>query len=207
MGKGFRFRDIDWVLLGLAIAIALIGVVEIYSTTQHSVLQGQFKKQIYWLIISVVLALVISHLDYHFLLEQTPWLYVLSILALGELLVAGHAIARAKRWMRFGGLTLQVSELVKLVIILCVAAYFAERRGKSVAWGDLVKLGLMAAIPAILVALEPDLGTALTFFAILSAGVLLAGIQWRQVGVLLLLGFCPCRWDGISSAPISAPGW
>ena len=105
MGKGFRFRDIDWVLLGLAVAIALIGVVEIYSTTQHSVLQGQFKKQIYWLIFSVVLALVISHLDYHFLLEQTPWLYILSLLALGELLVAGHAIARAKRWMRFGGLT------------------------------------------------------------------------------------------------------
>jgi len=188
MGKGFRFRDIDWVLLGLAIAIALIGVVEIYSTTQHSVLQGQYKKQIYWLIFSVVLALVISHLDYHFLLEQTPWLYTLSILALGELLVAGHAIARAKRWMRFGGLTLQVSELVKLVIILCVAAYFAERRGKSATWGDLVKLGMLAGAPAVLVALEPDLGTALTYLAILSAGVLLAGIRWRQVAVLVLLG-------------------
>jgi rod shape determining protein RodA len=188
MGKGFRFRDIDWVLLGLAIAIAVIGVVEIYSTTQHSVLQGQFKKQIYWLIFSVVLALVISHLDYHFLLEQTPWLYILSLVALGELLVAGHAIARAKRWMRFGGLTLQVSELVKLVIILCVAAYFAEKRAKSATWGDLVKLGMLAGVPAVLVALEPDLGTALTYLAILSAGLLLAGIRWRQVAVLVLLG-------------------
>jgi len=188
MGKGFRFRDIDWVLLGLAVAIALIGVVEIYSTTQHSVLQGQFKKQIYWLLFSVVLALVISHLDYHFLLEQTPWLYILSLLALGELLVAGHAIARAKRWMRFGGLTLQVSELVKLVIILSVAAYFADKRGKSATWGDLVKLGMLAGVPAVLVALEPDLGTALTYLAILSAGVLLAGIRWRQVAVLVLLG-------------------
>jgi len=188
MGKGFRFRDIDWVLLGLAIAITLIGVVEIYSTTQHSVLQGQFKKQIYWLMFSVVLALVISHLDYHFLLEQTPWLYILSLLALGELLVAGHAIARTKRWMRFGGLTLQVSELVKLVIILCVAAYFAEKRGKSATWGDLVKLGMLAGVPAVLVALEPDLGTALTYIAILSGGVLLAGIRWQQVAALVLLG-------------------
>ena len=188
MGKGFRFRDIDWVLLGLAVAVALIGVVEIYSTTQHSLLQGQFKKQIYWLIFSVVLALVISHLDYHFLLEQTPWLYILSLLALGELLVAGHAIARTKRWMRFGGLTLQVSELVKLVIILCVAAYFAEKRGKSATWGDLVKLGMLAGVPAVLVALEPDLGTALTYIAILSGGVLLAGIRLRQVAALVLLG-------------------
>jgi len=188
MGKGFRFRDIDWVLLGLAVAVALIGVVEIYSTTQHSLLQGQFKKQIYWLIFSVVLALVISHLDYHFLLEQTPWLYILSLFALGELLLAGHAIARTKRWMRFGGLTLQVSELVKLVIILCVAAYFAEKRGKSATWGDLVKLGMLAGVPAVLVALEPDLGTALTYIAILSGGVLLAGIRLRQVAALVLLG-------------------
>jgi rod shape determining protein RodA len=188
MTKKFRFRDIDWLLLAVAIAIAIIGVVEIYSTTEHSALQGQYKKQIYWLILSIVLALVISHFDYHFLLEQTPWFYVLSILVLGELLVAGHAIARTKRWMRFGGLTFQVSELVKLVIILSVAAYFAERRGKSATWGDLVKLGLLAGLPAILVALEPDLGTALTFLAILSAGVLLAGIRWRQIAVLMLLG-------------------
>jgi rod shape determining protein RodA len=188
MTKKFRFRDVDWLLLGVAIAIAIIGVVEIYSTTQHSVLQGQYRKQIYWLILSVVVALVISHFDYHFLLEQTPWLYVLSVLVLGELLVAGHAIARAKRWLQFGGLTFQVSELVKLVIILSVAAYFAERRGKSATWGDLVKLGLLAGVPAILVALEPDLGTALTFLAILSAGVLLAGIRWRQIAVLMLLG-------------------
>jgi rod shape determining protein RodA len=194
--RRFRFRDVDWLLLGLGIAIAVIGVVEIYSTTQHSALQGQYKKQIYWLILSIVLALVVSHLDYHFLLEQTPWLYVLSVLVLLELLVAGHAIARAKRWLQFGGLTFQVSELVKLVIILSVAAYFAERRGRSATWGDLVKLGLLAGVPAVLVALEPDLGTALTFLAILGSGILLAGIRWRQIAVLMLLGLMslPVGW-------------
>ena len=134
MSMRFRFRDIDWLLLGLAIAIAVIGVVEIYSTTVHSALEGQYKKQIYWLILSIVLALVISHFDYHFLLEQTPWLYLLSVLVLGELLVAGHAVARTKRWLHFGGFTFQVSELVKLVIILSVAAYFAERRSTSATW-------------------------------------------------------------------------
>jgi rod shape determining protein RodA len=196
MSIRFRFRDIDWLLLGLAVAIAILGVVEIYSTTQHSAFQGQFKRQICWLILSIVLAVVISHLDYHFLLEQTPWLYVLSVLVLGELLVAGHAIARTKRWIHFGGFTFQVSELVKLVIILSVAAYFAERRSKSATWGDLVKLGLLAGVPAILVALEPDLGTALTFLAIVSAGILLAGIRWQQVAVLFLLGALalPAGW-------------
>jgi len=69
MNKGLRLRDVDWLLLGLAIALATIGVIEIYSTTVHSALEGQFKKQIYWLILSAVLALVISRLDYHFLLD------------------------------------------------------------------------------------------------------------------------------------------
>jgi rod shape determining protein RodA len=187
MSARFRLRDIDWLLIGLAIAIAIIGVIEIYSTTEHSALHGEYKRQIYWLILCVVLALVASQIDYHFLLEQTPWLYVVSILLLGQLLVAGHAVAKTKRWLRFGGLTFQVSELVKLVIILCVAAYFAQRRGNSATWSDLVKLGALAAVPAILVAVEPDLGTALTFFAIVSGGILLAGIRWQQVLVLVLL--------------------
>jgi len=196
MSMRFRFRDIDWLLLGLAITIAVIGVVEIYSATEHSALQGQYKKQIYWLILSIVLALVISRLDYHFLLQQTPWLYVLCVLVLGELLVAGHAIARTKRWMRFGGLTFQVSEVVKLVIILSVAAYFAERRSKTATWGDLVKLGLLAGVPAILVALEPDLGTALTFVAIVGAGILLAGVRWQQLAILILMAVLalPAGW-------------
>jgi rod shape determining protein RodA len=188
MSKSFRFREIDWFLLGLALAIAAIGVVEIYSTTVHSPLAGQYKKQIYWILLSLFVALVVSQFDYQVVLEQTPWLYVLSILALVGLLVGGRAVAGAKRWLHIGGLTFQVSEIVKLVIIMGVAAYFADRRGATASWGDLVKLGLLASVPAVLVALEPDLGTALTFFPIVAAGVLLQGIRWQQIAALLLLG-------------------
>ena len=167
---------------------------------EHTALQGQYKKQIYWLILSIVLALADQPSRLPLPSRTNSWLYILSVLVLGELLVAGHAIAKTKRWLHFAGLTFQVSELVKLVIILCVAAYFAERRGKSATWGDLVKLGLLAAVPAILVALEPDLGTALTFFAIVGAGILLAGIRWRQVAVLLLLGVL-CLAGGMAFPP------
>ena len=120
--------DIDWFLLGLALAIAVIGVVEIYSTTLHSPLAGQFKKQIYWVILSCILALIASRLDYHMVLEHTPWLYGISVLLLAGLLVAGHSIAGTRRWLQFGPMSFQVSEIVKLIIILVVAAYFANRR-------------------------------------------------------------------------------
>src|SRR5579862_3685447 len=168
MSRTFRMTDIDWFLLALALAIAAIGVVEIYSTTLHSPLAGQYKKQIYWLIISSVLALVASRLDYHLILEQTPWLYGASVVLLAGLLVAGHSIAGTRRWLQLGPMSFQVSEIVKLTIILVVAAYFANRRVKAVTWGDLIKLGIFVGFPAILVALEPDLGTALTFIPIVA---------------------------------------
>jgi len=188
VGRRFRLSDVDWFLLGLALAIAVLGIVEIYSTTLHSSLAGQYKKQIDWLVLSCILALVASWLDYHLVLEQTPWLYGVSVLLLVGLLVAGHTIAGTRRWLQMGPLTFQVSEIVKLVIILLMAAYFADRRIKAVTWGDLAKLGVFVGIPAILVALEPDLGTALTFFPIIAAGVLFAGIRWQHIGVLCLAG-------------------
>jgi rod shape determining protein RodA len=172
----------------LALAIAAIGVVEIYSATLNSPLAGLYKKQIYWILLSCVLALVASRLDYHMVLEQTPWLYGVSVLLLAGLLVAGHSIAGTRRWMQLGPMSFQVSEIVKLIIILVVAAYFADRRTKAVTWGDLVKLGIFAGIPAALVAMEPDLGTALTFIPIVAAGVLFAGIRSHHIAVLCLIG-------------------
>ena len=186
MGRRFRFSDIDWLLLGLALAIAVIGVIEIYSTTLHSPLAGQYRRQIYWVVLSCVLALVASRLDYHMMLEQTPWLYGISVLLLAGLLVAGHSIAGTRRWLQLGPLTFQVSEIVKLVIILAVAAYFADRRVKAVSWADLAKLGVLVGIPAVLVALEPDLGTSLTFIPIVAVGVVFAGIRGRDVAVLCI---------------------
>lgn len=197
ISKVFNFRDFDWPLFGLAVLIAVIGVVEIYSTTSHSaVLAAQFKKQIYWIILASAIALVVSRLDYHVILEQVPWVYGLSILALVVLLVKGHSVAGVRRWVSLGVVTFQVSEFVKLVIILLVAVLLAENRGKTLAWRDLIKLGVLVGIPAILVALEPDLGTALTFFPIAAAGVLLAGIRFRQVAVICLSGMLmlPVAW-------------
>lgn len=196
MRRTTRFQDADWVILLLAVIIAVIGLMEIYSTTAHSALAGQFKRQIYWVLLGVLLAILVSRVDYHFLLEQTPWLYGLSILALAGLLIAGPKIAGVKRWLPIGGLTFQVSEIVKLVIIITVAAHFAEKRGQYVTWKDFVKLGILVALPMILVGLEPDLGTALTFLPIAAAGFFLAGIRARQVVVLCLLGALavPVAW-------------
>jgi rod shape determining protein RodA len=196
MRKTVRFRDCDWVLLALALAIAAVGIAELYSTTAQTALAGQLKRQVSWVLLGLFISVALSRVDYHLVLEQVPWLYGLTVLGLGALLVFGRPIAGTKRWVPIGGLTFQVSEIAKLVIILAVAAYFAERQGKYVSWKDFVRLGTLVGLPAVLVALEPDLGSALTFFPIVAAGFFLAGVRARHLAVLALLGalMLPVGW-------------
>lgn len=190
------FRDLDWVLLGVAIVLAFVGVVEVYSTTAHSTLASEYRKQFEWVVLGVLAALAVSQVDYHRVVEHVPALYVASLLALGAVLVLGRAVAKTHRWLTIGGQSLQVSELVKLVIIVAAAFYLGRRNPKPISWKDLAVLGLMAGLPAGLVAWEPDLGTALTYLPIVVVGALLASIRARQIIALALLGavLLPAGW-------------
>ena len=196
MERTARFRDANWMLLVLAVAIASIGIAEIYSTTEHTALAGQAQKQIYWVVLGAVLAAIISRIDYHVLLEQSPWLYAVTVVALALLLPFGPRIAGTKRWFTVAGTSIQVSEFAKLVIILAVAAYFADRGGRTVSWKDVIKVAVLVGVPAVLVAMEPDLGTALTLLPIGAAGIFIAGIRPRQMAAILLLGamLLPVGW-------------
>ena len=199
MHKTLSYRDFDWVLFAIALAIAAIGVAQIYGTTAHTVFASQYRKQIYWVALGCVLALAVSRVDYHVVLEHMPWIYVLSILALGAVLVTGHSSGGARRWLRLGSASFQVSEFVKLVIMGVTAFYLGRRRDKYVTWKDLIKLGALAGVPAALVLVEPDLGTALTLFPIVAATLFLGGIRVRHVVVLLLLAALavPVGWHSL----------
>ncbi len=191
------FKDFDWLLIVIAVILAIIGAVEIHSATANTPLAVEYKRQIEWIILGVVAALVISQFDYHLLLEQTPWLYVLTILALGAVLVIAPRIGGTRRWFHVAGMTFQVSELAKLIIIMVVAAFLAGRSAsETVTWSQLLGIGVLVGLPAALVAFEPDLGTALTFVPIAAAGAFLAGVRWRQVFLIFLLGIAllPLGW-------------
>jgi len=196
MGRNLSFRDLDWPLLLVAVGLAGLGVMQIYSTTAHSALAGEYRKQLDWVIVGVLAAVVISQIDYHHIVEHAPTLYVAGLGALAGVLVLGNTVARTHRWLSIGGQSLQVSELIKLVIILGSAFYLGRRPAKPVEWRDLAVLAAVAGLPAALVALEPDLGTALTYLAIVAAGVLLRGVRLRQVAALGLLAavLAPVGW-------------
>ncbi len=196
MNKPFNISDLDWPLLGLSLAISLIGILEIYSTTARTPLTHTWERQVFWVVMGCFLAILVGCIDYHLVLDQISWLYGLTVVGLAGLLIAGSRFGGARRWIHVGGFTLQVSEFAKLVIIILVAAELSHARTKCVTWWQLAKLGTLIAVPLLLIALEPDLGTALTLLPIAFAGVFLVGIRARQVGLIILLGVLalPVAW-------------
>src|SRR5215468_2160799 len=181
-------RDYDWWLLAILAAICTIGVVEIYSATHGSALAGMHMKQIRWILVGVVLMFVLSRLDYHAIMDQAPWLYIAGLMALIAVLAVGHTRFGAKRWIPVLGEFLQVSELVKLIIIVVLARFFAEVRTDRLDLRDLIKAGLLVGIPLVLILKQPDLGTALVLVPLLVVGAFLAGLQWQHAAVFTLAG-------------------
>ncbi len=196
MNETTTTRDYDWWLLAIVAAICALGVVEIYSATHGSVLTGMHTKQLRWLVVGFVLMFVLSRIDYHLIMDQAPVLYIIGIAALTAVLLVGHTRFGAKRWIPVLGEFLQVSELVKLIIIIVLARFFAEVRSDELSLQDLIKAGLLVGIPLALILKQPDLGTALVLLPMLIVGAFLAGLQWKHAAVIVLIGvlMLPVGW-------------
>ena len=181
-------RDYDWWLLAILATICALGVIEIYSATQHSSLAGMHMKQVRWLAIGFVAMFLLSRLDYHLILDQAPILYLVGVTALVAVLLVGHTRFGAKRWIPVLGEFLQVSELVKLIIIIVLARFFAEVRSDELSLRDLIKAGLLVGLPLALILKQPDLGTALVLVPLLVVGAYLGGLQWQHAAIFSLAG-------------------
>jgi rod shape determining protein RodA len=190
--------DIDWWLLAIVLVISLAGLLEIYSSTHNGALRGMQWKQLLWIGIGIFGMFLLSRLDYHSILDQSPMLYLAGIVLLILVLAAGHSRYGARRWVGILGFDLQVSELAKLIIIIVLARYFSEMRTERLTLGDLLKIGLLVGVPAGLILLQPDLGTALVLIPVAVVGAFLAGIDWKHALGVLALGalVAVVGWNG-----------
>jgi rod shape determining protein RodA len=187
MRRFLSFRDFDWALLSMVLAICTISVFEIYSATLHTKYADlhAHTKQLFWITGGLVAMFLFSKIDYHRLLDWIPWAYGASLLALVAVKLVGHKVLGAKRWISIGPMHFQPSEWVKLILILIVARYFANLGGRSLTWKEIFKALVLVGIPMALVLIQPDLGTALTYTPILVAGLFLGGINLRQALILV----------------------
>ena len=188
----WAIRHIDPVLVGAAIALAAIGLFAIYSATHQSLAAvdldpGRFvKRQVTFLAVGFIVVLLAASFDYRLLKVYAGIIYVSSLVLL--LLVRtplGTSVKGAQRWFELFGFQLAPSEIAKLALIAMLAAFLSEIRG-DLTLQDVFRASGLAAIPAFLVFLQPDLGTSIVFAAILVGMLVVAGARARYLGILAL---------------------
>jgi rod shape determining protein RodA len=180
------FRDFDWFLLFFVLFICGLGVMEIYSATYATKFQGAHVKQVYWVVGGVIAMFLLSLLNYHVLLGNAHWMYIVALASLIAVRLFGKKYLGARRWIQIGPNHFQPSEWVKLILILAVAKYFAEERSNEASASDIVKVGLMVGLPFLLVLAQPDLGTALTYLPVAIMGFFLGGMKLKHAAVIML---------------------
>lgn len=189
-------RDLDWSVIAIGLLLCAVGTLQIYSTTRGTVWAAAWWKQALWVTVGLLLMWILASLDYHTLVGNAYVYYVLALLGLVLVLVVGRTVSGGRRWLGFGPFYVQVSEFVKIVIILVVARYLAELKTERPEVRDLVKLGALIGVPVALVMRQPDLGTALTYLPVLGVGVFLAGLRWKYVAAMLVVAavVLPLSW-------------
>lgn len=175
--------DFDWVLLGLALAVACFGVIEI-SSVQPS--PGLFRKQIMNIGIGVVLAFVVTLIDYRTIVRAAPVFYGFGLVLLALVLSPlGRVVNGNKAWLYFGPFGLQPSEFAKLFTILLLAYFLGQVRKRPLDLRTLAIAGAIWIVPVILVFMQNDTGSTLSFVSIFAALIFLSGLRWSWLAASL----------------------
>jgi len=156
-------------LAGAAICLSVFGLVAIRSATLHLPdAQGDFNRQIAYLIVGLIVMVALAFTDYHLWYRFSKPIYALTIVMLAAVAFVGHSALGAQRWIGVGPIVFQPSEPAKLLVMLSVAAVLANPKRRYRKWWELFVPLAAVAVPALLVLKQPDLGTALVLVAILT---------------------------------------
>jgi rod shape determining protein RodA len=189
MTGGRLASDIDRSLLIASVLLALIGIVFVYSATANAVMeakQGLYLKQLLWLGVALLGAAATAALPYRVYEGKTAYLlYGLGVVLLVLTLFVGHVGLGAQRWLGWGPLKFQPSELAKVATVIALATILSNRKTDLTKVRSLFKPCLVAAIPFALVLKQPDLGTSVSFVMILFTMLFWAGLPPLYLFLLL----------------------
>ena len=189
---------LDLPTIAAALALAAVGMTAIASATaQQPGRTGLWKTQLAWLGIASLAAVVVIAVDYHVWAEFSLSLHGLAVALLTAVLLFGKAVGGNKSWLAIGPVTFQPSEFAKWTTCLAVASFLAKRVHDRLRFVQGLQLGAIIGVPMLLIAKQPDMGTALTFVPISLAAVLLGGLRWRvvAVAVLAVAFLAPVGWQ------------
>ncbi|HXE81596.1 MAG TPA: rod shape-determining protein RodA [Vicinamibacterales bacterium] len=188
------YFHLDWALIAALATLCAIGLVMVYSTSQGN--PRMFQSQLYALALGTVAFLVALSIDYRSFADRSHLIYLGLIALLIGVLLFGVVRGGARRWLPLGPFNLQPSEFAKLAVALVLAKFFGESRRGTPTTMDLLVAGALTCVPLVLIARQPDLGTAVTILAVYVVVVFVAGLPMRVLGIIAIVGLlaAPIAW-------------
>lgn len=189
-------KEVHWPLIVAVLGLMAIGSLFIYSASYHD--SGHYmSKQPFWIAAGLGILFLVPFFGYRTFLNIAYLLYWASLLCLVAVLMIGESRLGAQRWISIGPIVLQPSEFAKFSTILALAHFLGshhpwEKRGRTIA----VAL-VMALVPFLLIAKQPDLGSALIFLPMIVILLFLWGIPYRYFiisGIAALIAM-PFFWE------------
>ncbi|HVE81024.1 MAG TPA: rod shape-determining protein RodA [Candidatus Dormibacteraeota bacterium] len=184
------WKNFDWILFGLALLLTAVGLIVIYSTSFKALSLASpvdASHQVIFALVGLGVLLVVARFDYRSWTKLTAFLYGFMILSLVAVLLVGREALGATRWIDLGFFQFQPSEVAKLILVIVLAKFFSRHydRMHNVRY-VLISLAYVA-VPAILVLVQPDLGTALVFGFIWLVMAIVARVRLLHLGGLAAL--------------------
>ncbi|OUP02169.1 FtsW/RodA/SpoVE family cell cycle protein [Sellimonas sp.] len=180
--KPYRLKDYKFTLLVLVLALTSLGIMLIGSAKQS--VQG---KQIIGLIIGLIALVIVSLIDYVWILNLQWLLYALTV---GLLLVVrffGKDVNGATRWIDLGFTTFQPSELAKILLVLFFAKFIMKHEGEMKKPLTIIKAVGLLAVPCFLIYQQPDLSTTISIALVFCVLMYVGGLSYKFIGVVLLV--------------------
>lgn len=180
--KPYHLKDVKFGLVISVIAISIIGVMVIGSAKQA--VQG---RQIIGLVAGVILMIILSMIDYVWLLNFYWILYGINIIALVCVKLFGTNVNGAQRWIDIGVTNFQPSELSKILVVVFFAKFLMNHEDDLNSAATILKAVGLIAPTLILIVLQPDLSTTLSIALVFCAMMYLAGLSYRFIGTLIAI--------------------
>ncbi|TVM17580.1 rod shape-determining protein RodA [Oceanidesulfovibrio indonesiensis] len=193
-------KYLNWPLLGLTVALFVVGAVNLYSASAVRLEDGialapYFEKQLVWGLVGLAGMVVFMLFDYT-RFHALAWpLFFLTLLLLAAVPVFGSTVYGAKRWLDLGPFSFQPSEVAKITILV-VGARLLSRKPEKLGWGEFLFIVFVGMLPAALVVIQPDLGSSLNLLLLLAGIILYRGLKGRVLKVLAIIvpAVLPLGW-------------
>ena len=192
--------NFEWVLPLLVLSICAVGLLNLYSAG-HNLLHASstpaYMKQMYWVLLGLVLMGLAVSVDYHVIIEYGYFIYGFSVLLLLAVFLYGQVTHGSQRWLVLYGFSFQPSELVKLTMIIALTKFIDEHKVQGGYTVQTLFIPLIIVlVPCVMILKQPDLGTALFLVILFFSIILFVGIEKKTL--IILSGTClfllPLLW-------------